>query len=151
MYYKVFNIPIPDSEDELERMNKFLSGVRVISTHKELVTTGGFSCWSFVIEYFRENTIEKSGNRKQIDYKEILSEEDFAVFSALRELRKAVAEEEGVPVYTIFTNEQLAQMVKMKVVDVNKLKRIQGVGDKKIEKYADHFIGKMKELYETVR
>ena len=105
MYYKIFNIPIPDSESELERMNKFLGGVRVISAHRELVTTGGFSCWSFVIEYFRQNEANTIGRKNKVDYKEVLSEEDFAVYSSLRDIRKALADEEGVPVYTIFTNE----------------------------------------------
>lgn len=142
MFYKIFNIPIPDSESELERMNKFLSGVRIISSHKELVTSGGFSYWSFVIEYFRENGQNSNSRKSKIDYREILSEEDFAVYCALRDLRKNIADQEGVPVYTIFTNEQLAEIVKRKITTKNALSAIQGIGDKKIEKYGEPFIRK---------
>ena len=46
-----------------------------------------------------------------MDYKEILKSEDFAVFARLRDLRKEIAQAEAVPVYTVFTNEQLAQLV----------------------------------------
>ena len=38
----------------------------------------------------------------------MLKPEEFEVFSRLREWRKAAAEKEGVPVYTVLTNEQLA-------------------------------------------
>ena len=48
---------------------------------------------------------------KRIDYRDVLSEADFAVFKRLREWRKQVAAAEGVPVYTVFTNEQLATIV----------------------------------------
>ena len=49
--------------------------------------------------------------KNKVDYKEILTPEQFAVFARLRELRKEIASREAVPVYTIFTNEQLSQMV----------------------------------------
>jgi hypothetical protein len=50
-----------------------------------------------------------------VDYKEVMNEADFAVFSRLRDLRKVIAEKEAVPAYAIFTNEQLAAMVTGKV------------------------------------
>ena len=49
------------------------------------------------------------GEDKKIDYKAVLSEGAFAVFSLLRDLRKTLAEAEGVPIYAVFTNEQLAK------------------------------------------
>jgi superfamily II DNA helicase RecQ len=55
-------------------------------------------------------------------------------------LRKNIADSEGVPVYTVFTNEQLAEIVRQKITTKNALSGIQGVGGKKIEKYGDNFI-----------
>lgn len=50
-----------------------------------------------------------NGQRKnRIDYKETLPPAEFARFSKLRELRKQIAEAEGLLVYAVFTNEQLA-------------------------------------------
>jgi len=72
-----------------------------------------------------------------VDYKEVLKPGEFEVFSRLRDWRRAVAEKEGVPVYTIFTNEQLAQMVQKKVNSKAALKEIEGVGDARVEKYGD--------------
>ena len=50
-------------------------------------------------------------------------------------MRKEIAQAEGVPVYTIFTNEQLAQMVQSRATTKAALEKIAGVGDARIEKY----------------
>ena len=84
-----------------------------------------------MIEYFRENTTGYDGRKNKIDYKEVLSEQDFAVYSTLRDIRKKIADTEGVPVYTILTNEQLAEIVRRKITSKNALSAIQGIGDKK--------------------
>ncbi len=70
-----------------------------------------------------------------MDYREVLSAEDFAVFAKLRDLRKEIAQGEAVPVYTIFTNEQLAKMVQAKATTKAALEKVAGVGDARIEKY----------------
>ena len=49
--------------------------------------------------------------RGKVDFKEVLSDPEFAVFARLRALRKERADAEGVPAYALFTNEQLAEMV----------------------------------------
>lgn len=151
MNYKIFNIPIPNSETELNIMNKFLGGIRIISVQKEIVAAGGSSYWSFAIEYYHEKNNISAARKNKIDYREVLSEEDFAVYSSLRELRKNIAESEGVPVYAVFTNEQLSEMVKNRVVSNNALSKIPGIGDKKVNAYGERFIQKLKGIYETGR
>jgi superfamily II DNA helicase RecQ len=54
-----------------------------------------------------------------------------------------VAEKEGVPVYVVFTNEQLAEMVKKKVSSKAALKEIEGVGEARVEKYGDAVLERM--------
>lgn len=74
------------------------------------------------------------------DYKELLSPEDFAVFVKLRDLRKEIAQADAVPVYAIFTNEQLARMVETRVTSAAGLEAIAGVGDARIAKYGERFL-----------
>ena len=62
------------------------------------------------------------------------------VLSRLRDWRKAVAEKEGVPVYVVLTNEQLAQMVQKQVKSKAGLKEIEGVGDARVEKYGEALV-----------
>ena len=53
--------------------------------------------------------------RPRVDYKQVLSEADFALFAELRSWRKGPRRAEGVPVYAVFTNEQLAEIVRRRV------------------------------------
>ena len=78
--------------------------------------------------------------RRRIDYKTVLSPEDFVVFAKLREWRKEVAAEEGVPVYTIFTNEQLAKIAEGRVQTQSGLAEIEGIGKSRITKYGSAVI-----------
>ena len=53
---------------------------------------------------------------------------------------KGAAAEEGVPVYTIFTNEQLAKIAEANVQTQADLAEIDSVGKSRIAKYADAVI-----------
>jgi superfamily II DNA helicase RecQ len=79
-------------------------------------------------------------SKSRVDYRDVLNENDFAVFAKLRSLRKRIAEQEGVPVYAVFTNEQLAAMVQKKVLTQNAFGTIDGVGKMRLEKYAESFL-----------
>lgn len=78
--------------------------------------------------------------RNRVDYKEVLSESEFALFAKLRDLRKEISLAEAVPVYTVFTNEQLASMVQQHAQTKSDLEKITGVGDARIEKYGARFL-----------
>jgi superfamily II DNA helicase RecQ len=79
-------------------------------------------------------------SRGKVDYREVLSEKDFSLFAALREWRKSLANQEGVPVYQVFTNEQLAQVVRNKVCSKADLAAIPGVGEARVTKYSDSLL-----------
>jgi superfamily II DNA helicase RecQ len=70
----------------------------------------------------------------------MLSAADFGIFSALRELRKSLAEAEGVPVYAVFTNEQLAKFAQNRPATKVALEKVEGVGVAKVEKYGERVL-----------
>ena len=45
--------------------------------------------------------------KNSVDYKEVLKPEVFELFSYLRDERKRLAEQAGIPVYAVVTNAQL--------------------------------------------
>jgi hypothetical protein len=119
MAYRFFTISIRDEGPAAADLNGFLRSRRVLSVDRRWVDQGSESFWSFCVDYL-ESSGEATGgappgrngtNRGKVDYREVLSPEDFAVFARLRQARKEIAQADAVPVYTIFTNEQLAQMV----------------------------------------
>lgn len=139
MQLKWFRIPVGGCSEIEEELNAFLRGHRVLSVTRELVERDTSPGWAVCVEY-QETTAAGEARRggggraaKKIDYREVLSEADFAVFSKLRELRKSLAESEGVPVYAIFTNEQLAGVAKARPPSKAALGKIDGIGEGRLE------------------
>ncbi len=66
-----------------------------------------------------------------------MSAAEFALFAKLRNLRKTLAEGEGVPVYAVFTNEQLAAMVTRRASTTAAIAAVPGVGEARLKKYGD--------------
>lgn len=144
MNYKIFNISIPNSQESEEELNKFLNSVSIISVHKELVNCERGTFWSFVVEYYKKE-VRNTNQKKSIDYREVLSELDFAYYCKLREWRKEKAGKKGVPVFTIFTNKQLASIASCKEISKTALGKINGFGEKRMEDYGEEILEILKD------
>ena len=145
MQFKLFAISVKGDSTMESELNSFLRGRRVLAVRRELVQAGEGSFWSFCVEYLdgipaaagRGN----SGDRgPKVDYREQLKPDDFAVFSRLRAWRKETADREAAPVYTIFTNGQLARMAQERPQALAGLRGINGVGDARVEKYGSELL-----------
>jgi len=150
LQYASFLIPLYAESSELELLNRFLRGHRIIQTRKELVTTDGTSNWAILVEYL-DNTGKSSGEtiKGKIDYKDVLSTEDFSLFSRLRDVRKKLAEENGLPVYAVCTNEQLAEIAKRKPKNLTEFMQIEGIGQSKADKYVSSLLECLKKENEN--
>ena len=62
------------------------------------------------------------------------------LFDALRERRRAIAKDQGVPPYVIFHDATLREMAAIKPQDRHALSEISGVGARKLEAYGDAFL-----------
>jgi len=146
MKYKFFKIPVSEPEPAEAQLNAFLSSHQLIQVDKVFVDKGEFSFWAFSVSY-RENrqVLPSAAGRKRVDYKEVLNEKDFTVFVKLRELRKEIADEESIPAYAVFTNEQLAAMVVERVVSKAGLAAVKGAGQARVDKYGDRFVALLME------
>ncbi len=145
LQYKFLIIPIRTAAEAESELNRFLRSVRVITAHREFVAQGENSFWCMAVEYVSDSVPSShggntAGGRNRPDYKELLSQEDFAVFAKLREWRKQIAEKEAVPAYTVFTNEQLAKVAEKRITAKSGLQEINGVGEARIKKYGDAVI-----------
>jgi superfamily II DNA helicase RecQ len=138
MSLKFFAIPVRDSSSGETEWNAFLSSQRVLAVDRHFVEQGENSFWAICVDYLSPPSggPGPGGNRKgRIDYREVLPPQEFAVFARLRELRKQLAQAEAVSVYTIFTNDQLAEMVRRRVNRKADLEAITGVGDARVSTY----------------
>jgi len=132
-----------------EEMNLFIRTHRVVNTQKVFGHSDGSACWHFCIEYIAEGsppeTTPRNG-RNSIDYKDILSDEEFAIFVRLRDMRKQIAHRDGIPVFSVATNEQFAQMVQNRCRTIADLKKIPGLGEGKLTKYGTFFLSILSEF-----
>ena len=142
MPLKFFVIPIMDLEAAEGALNAFLTGRTIVSIERNWVDQGSASFWSICVDYIESGGQKspQSGRRKRVDYREKLNEEDFILYVKLRDLRKDIAQPEGVPLYNVFSNDQLATMAQRKIRSKNDLESIAGVGDARVEKYGQRFL-----------
>jgi superfamily II DNA helicase RecQ len=81
-----------------------------------------------------------SGGSQRVDYREVLNADEFAFFDKLRALRKEIAEKQGIPVYAVFTNDQIVAMIKNPPKATNDLLSIAGVGEARVKQYGEAFL-----------
>ena len=135
MQVKIFTIPLLAGETLTEEMNQFLRSQRVIEIDKQIVMQNHVAFWSFCITYLPVGGGTSGERREKVDYKQVLAEREFAVFSRLRMIRKQLADSDAVPAYAVFTDAELAEMAKIENIDIAKMRAIPGIGAKKMEKY----------------
>ncbi len=136
-------VPVFHSQPAETELNQFLASRRVIAVEPSLIHDGPRSTWAVCVTYVDQGEtsgVDSAGKRGKVDYRELLSEADFLLFSRLRTLRKELAERDAVPVYAVFTNEQLAEMVRLRVQSLAELGRLDGVGPARVEKYGQPFL-----------
>ncbi|MCY3623995.1 MAG: DNA helicase RecQ [Gammaproteobacteria bacterium] len=66
---------------------------------------------------------------------------DTALWEALRETRRKIAAEAGVPPYVVFHDTTLKELVRLRPDSPDAMLRVHGVGQAKLERYGDAFLG----------
>jgi superfamily II DNA helicase RecQ len=133
---KHFWIPAMQPDQAEEELNQFLQSHRIVSAEHHFVADGAKSAWALCVEWM-EGESRASPRKPKVDYREVLDAETFDVFAALRSCRKELAERHNVPVYAILTNEQMAEIARRRPQELDQLKRVDGFGDKRVERYGE--------------
>lgn len=151
-----FAIPALDPHPAQDELNSFCEMHRVVAVEREFVAAGADSFWAVCVVTStgngplpdalksRERRSGARGESSRVDYKTVLDEADFALYAELRAWRKAIAEQEGVPVYTVFSNEQLAEIVRRRVDTLQALGAIDGIGAARLERYGQALLERLR-------
>ncbi|WP_194090967.1 ATP-dependent DNA helicase RecQ [Vibrio hibernica] len=70
---------------------------------------------------------------------------DKKLFAKLRKLRKSIADEDGLPPYVVFSDATLVDMADILPTSYGEMLAVNGVGQRKLEKYADAFLDVIQE------
>lgn len=141
MQLKFFTIPILGIENEEESVNKFLRSVKILEVKREIVQVDNNAYWAICVLYLpfgKAETIPGSP-RGKIDYKDLLTEEQFKKFCLLRKVRKRLADDDAVPAFAVFTDQELSEISKLEKITTVELNQINGIGVKKLDKYGERF------------
>jgi superfamily II DNA helicase RecQ len=139
MQMAFYSIPARGDSGLQEDLNRFLRSHRVLTVHREFVGQGDNSFWALAVEYLegaaQSSTAPVRPGKERVDYKEVLSPADFALFVRLRDWRKVTSEKEGIPVYAVLTNDQLAAIATKRPTSPAQLREVEGLGEAKAGKY----------------
>lgn len=99
-----------------------------------------------------EESLElRKDQRKQTQYsrnqvpQNKLEAEDFALWNALKAKRKELADDNGVPPYVVFHDATLMEMVMYRPLSAEQFKRLNGVGQRKLDLYGNAFMSVIEE------
>ena len=152
MSLKFFDIPALQPMAAASELNQCLATNRVAQIEKHFVADGASSFWAVCVTVVDggagargDGRGEAARRRNSVDYRELLSADEFALYDRLRVARKQAAEADGLPTYAVFTNEQLAAMVRNRVTSAATLGAIDGIGAGRIERYGVAFLALLRE------
>jgi superfamily II DNA helicase RecQ len=129
--------------DDSELVN-FIKDNDIISSSEYFFTRNDSPYIALVMKYnpSDENIYHKNKNTEQYDtsWKELLSESDMGLFNMLRDWRGKTSRKYGLPPFILFTNKQLAMIVKTRPQSKSELLKIDGVGNAKVDKYGEEIL-----------
>ena len=89
--------------------------------------------------FLRQDTVSaKPAITKKLNAR--IDEADRELWEALKALRKSIADDQGVPPYTIFHDATLMEMMQFRPSTNAEFLTINGVGEVKLEKYGEEFL-----------
>ena len=125
-------------------LREFLKDKEVVSIRDHFFVKNDVPYITMIIRYFpiRQETSSElvpQGKRDEA-WREMIPEAALGTFNLLREWRSKRCRQEGVPPYILFTNKQLAQIIRDKPASLAALEQIEGVGKSRIEKYGKELL-----------
>ncbi len=92
------------------------------------------------VQLRRERKIERTKSSRSKAQRTFSDPADLELWEDLRVLRRALAEEHGVPPYVIFHDATLAEMVVWRPRTEDQLLAIEGIGQTKLQRYGEEFL-----------
>lgn len=120
-------------------LREFLKDKEIISIRDHFFIRNEVPYLTVVVRYFPtrqeiDPAMAPQGKRDEA-WRELIGESDTGLFNLLREWRSKRSRQDGVPPYILFTNKQLAQLIKNNPTSLAALEQIDGIGKSRVEKY----------------
>ena len=141
MTIKIFTIPF-DGDKKIfyeEELNNFILTKNIKILTPAFFESGHGKYWTVFMEY--EDILLEHEEKTKKDKMPELEGHQKLILDKLFEVRRTLAEQEGIPVFIIASNKQLSDIAVKMPATLDQLKEINGFGAKKIKKYGQQIIG----------
>lgn len=127
-----------------EEVREFMKDKELISVHDYFFVKNNIPYLTFVLKYFPhraevDQKLAPKGKRDE-SWRSSLSEKDMGLFNLLRDWRSQRCKKDGLPPYVLFTNQQLAMIVKKRPQSQTELMQINGIGNGKAQKFGEEIL-----------
>lgn len=130
-----------------EEIREFIKDKEIISITDYHFIKNDVPYLTFILRYFPHRaeletkvTQKEKRDHQDEDWKKLLTDADMGLFNILRDWRSQRCKKEGVPPYILFTNQQLAMIVKRRPQSIAELTQIDGIGKGKAQKYGEEVL-----------
>ena len=83
---------------------------------------------------------DQEAKSTRVDPKELLSDEQWPLFETLRQWRRERGKQEGIPLYLVFKNQELIELIQKRPASMAQLQTIPGIGKAKAAKYGEEIL-----------
>jgi ATP-dependent DNA helicase RecQ len=142
MKLKVFTLRFSGSTEGFDDkpLRDFIADKEVIEFSEHFFIHENTPFLTILIAYRSIESLESRRYVKQPDPRLEFDGVEKEAYDALRAWRAAAGKLEGIPVYMIASNKQLAKIIKVKPTSREALGRVEGIGEAKIHKYGDQVL-----------
>ena len=88
----------------------------------------------------REDPAAPADSKRERRARTEISSGDEQLWESLRQCRSRLAKEQGIPPYAVFHDSTLLEMLEIRPTNRNAMRNINGVGEVKLERYAEQFL-----------
>jgi superfamily II DNA helicase RecQ len=142
MLVRIFTLKFHTATEQFddETLQEFIKDKEVLSIREHFFMNRETPYLVLVVTYLPGADISARFEKTKETWRESLTNEQIPVFDALRDWRAERAKQDGVPLYIILKNQQLAQIVLDRPTSLAGLGKIQGIGKAKLEKYGKEIL-----------
>lgn len=125
----------------------FLKDKVLISLDNYLIESGSKKYLTLVVTYSHsEIELLEDKSTKATNWEKLINESNTDFFTSLKNWRLEESKKQGLPLFIIFTNKQLADITTMVPETLNHLSQIDGIGPQKMKKYGEIILKLSKEF-----
>lgn len=152
MAFKVFNLPVPNCAKQEREMNSFIANHRVLSRRVFATKNGEDSFLTVLLEVPEETRLPGQGTPPKIDTsvqsdgpklgcpERQMTKEEEEILAELKQCRNEIASNLRTHLYRVATNEDLQALAMLRPKNINELRRVKGMGEKRAEQFGKFFL-----------